>query len=98
MDDGKRSDIPAVIQFTGGQLIALGFVGDGISRKDGNPGIDFQGSFNGFHVIEFHNGGNFDSCITQNFVGSLPSGNIFLECDKILSAQILDGDIFLLGN
>ena len=85
----------SVIQFASGQLISLDLVGDGVTGKDGNAGIDFQSSFDGFNIIEFHDDGNFHTRTAQDFIGCFASRNVFLKGNKILPAQILYSEAFL---
>ena len=50
----------------------------------------------GFNIVEFHDDGNFNTSSTQDFVGGLSGGNVFLE-GKTSVAQVLHGEIFFLG-
>ena len=53
MNDGERSNVRPMIQFASGQLIALDLIGHRVSWKDCDAGIDFQGSLDGFNIVEF---------------------------------------------
>ena len=86
-----------MIQLASGQLIALDLIGYRIPGKDGDAGIDFQGSLDGFHIVEFHDDGNFNARSAQDFIGGLSGGNVFLEGNKILPTQVLHGEVFFLG-
>ena len=97
MNDGERSNVRPMIQFASGQLIALDLIGHRVPWKDCDAGIDFQGSLDGFNIVEFHDDGNFNTSSTQDFVGGLSGGNVFLEGNEILPTQVLHGEIFFLG-
>ncbi len=78
----------ASFQLKAYQLLSLYFINNGACWKDSETSIDFNGPFNGFHIIKLHLDRHINFRFCQNFIRSFAGRNVFFKCDKFETLQI----------
>jgi len=67
-------------------------LGDNRLGQKSDPGVDFHGTFQGFHIVEFHLGLNFQAAGGEDLVEALAGGHLRGQGDDFKLGKIAQGD------
>ena len=92
----RAIEIP-FIEIDLGERLFGDFLDNGALGNDGHTSVNFDSTFDGLDVIEFHHVLHFDVVLLQDFVERFAGGDVRLETDEFLAGKRLKFDTFLFG-
>src|SRR5262249_51643708 len=87
LDGGEGGGEVSIIETDLNEGLLGDFLDDSALGDDGNAGVDFDGAFDGFDVVELHDVLYFDVVFFENLVEGFARGNIGLEPDEFLAGK-----------
>src|SRR5208282_5779787 len=97
VDDRQRTQKAPFLELEHPQSAARDLVLDGHPRHDCASKANLDGALDGLDVVEFERVGRLDAVLAQDSIGGLSGWDIALVADKLLTLQLSDTYLRVLG-